>query len=168
MGHAKASKICEFRNACKMGNMNAFEPAISRIDSSESQLSSRKITALNGAWCVMLWTLFENGSNLSNSKKLWKIWDFSTFFAFLRLIFEISTRLQKKAYNLTNNAPFEVAVFGNKSWDSWPLICEIATPNGDQNGRLFRSFCTEFFFFLGGKLSEKILLRPVLQSLCVP
>ena len=61
----------------------------------------------------------------------------------------------KKAYNLTNNAPFEVAIFGNKSWDSWPLIRESATPDEDRNGRLLCRFCTEFFFFFwGAKLSE--------------
>ena len=77
----------------------------------------------------------------------------------------------KKAYNLTNNAPFEVAVFGNKSWDSWPLICEIATPNGDQNGRLLCRFCTEFFvFFFFWKIVwifTYILLRPVLYLLWI-
>ena len=109
------------------------------------------------------WTLFENGSNLSNSKKLYKIRHFLRFCgAFLKFgNFDPSS---KKAYNLTNNAPFEVAVFENKRWDSWPLIRESATPNGDQNGRLLCSFCTDFLFFFGKIIwiFTYILLRPVL------
>ena len=64
-----------------MGYTKPFQPAISRIDSPMSQLSSGKIIASNGALVGILSTHFDDRLKMSNFKKSGQIAQFLSILA---------------------------------------------------------------------------------------